>query len=306
MCLNPSFVTTKMLLLLSVLMLYTIKMSNSTSVGILHNNQVSTNQFLKILSWNIYMLPYIGWMNNNTKRAEVIAMILKNENYDILVFQEAFDSSCRNRILKHLFYDYPFQYGPVNSERNYFETNSGLWVLSKIPLKIVQSIEFEEEKSFDAISRKGAVLFQGKYNENDFQLLATHLQADVFNYVRKSQEKQLVTQLLHPYAKKGIPQIICGDMNTSSKDLQDYYYMIFTCKCENSLYFSTHAVSYNELENKLAAKKTPRPRSLDYILLRKTEGFITIKRRLRVFKGLEISGLFDLSDHYAIEAEVQL
>jgi hypothetical protein len=51
---------------------------------------------LKILSWNIYMLPYLSLFNDNAKRAKAIAERLNGSDAHILVFQEAFSSKCRN------------------------------------------------------------------------------------------------------------------------------------------------------------------------------------------------------------------
>ena len=113
---------------------------------------------LKILNWNIYMLPYIGALNNNSERAEDIGNLLAKTDYDIIVFEEAFYSNARKLITKELGLEYPYKYGPTNPENNYFETNSGVWILSKLPLKLIKSIVFNNSKGFDAIAKKGAVI----------------------------------------------------------------------------------------------------------------------------------------------------
>ena len=75
---------------------------------------VSAPQSLKILSWNIYMLPYLSLFNGNGRRAEAIGKQLMDSDYQIVVFQEAFSSKCRHILQKKLAQKYPYQYGPVN------------------------------------------------------------------------------------------------------------------------------------------------------------------------------------------------
>ncbi len=124
---------------------------------------LTENNKMKVLSWNIYMLPYISLFNDNYDRANAIADELDNSEYHILVFQEAFSSKCRNLLAKRLRSSYPFQYGPANRNITPLKTSSGLWVVSKIPLENLDEIQFSGAKGFDAIARKGAVLFQGDF-----------------------------------------------------------------------------------------------------------------------------------------------
>ena len=43
------------------------------------------------------------------------------------------------------------------------------------------------------------------------------LQADEFQEVRYKQMDEIYTELLAPYRTNGVPQIVCGDMNTESE-----------------------------------------------------------------------------------------
>jgi len=63
---------------------------------------------LKILSWNIYMLPHCSLINGNTRRAKAIAENLSGSEYDIIVFQEAFDYRARKIIRNILNKKYPY------------------------------------------------------------------------------------------------------------------------------------------------------------------------------------------------------
>ncbi len=63
---------------------------------------------IKILSWNIYMLP--GFLSpGKVPRAEAIGKLLASSDYDVIVFQEAFHQKARNTISRLLTSAFPFQ-----------------------------------------------------------------------------------------------------------------------------------------------------------------------------------------------------
>src|SRR5882672_5126625 len=69
---------------------------------------------IKILSWNIYMLPgFLG--HGKILRAEAIGNLLASSDYDVIVFQEAFHKKARKIISRHLQSAFPFQSGPTQS-----------------------------------------------------------------------------------------------------------------------------------------------------------------------------------------------
>jgi len=259
---------------------------------------------LKILSWNIYMLPYVRFWNNNRTRAKAIATELTESDYHIIVFQEAFSSSCRHIISKALSEKFPYQYGPANRSLTPFRTNSGLWVISKIPLTKAQEIRFSGHKGFDAIARKGAVLFEGQYNNSHFQLVATHLQSANSPLVREHQCQEIKEHLLNAYYKKNVPQLICGDFNIDMSDHGRYQQMLLTLDAQNGELSDTLTVTYDEIHNNLARTENGKQRVLDYILVRNEFLIENIRRNVRKFFA-RIGGKSSfLSDHYAMEVNV--
>ncbi len=93
---------------------------------------------LKVLSWNIYMLPGIANLSkeieksNKRGRAEEIASLLSASDYDIIIFQEAFLPAARKRLVKGLSEIYPFQFGPTNPSGISLKTNSGSLISERI------------------------------------------------------------------------------------------------------------------------------------------------------------------------------
>lgn len=264
----------------------------------------SNHHELKILSWNIYMLPYISLFNNNGERAKVIADKLEHSDYQIIVFQEAFSSKCRNILAKGLIKEYPYQYGPANKNNLPFKTNSGLWVVSKIPLTQLGEIQFSVCKGFDAVARKGAVLFDGCYNGSCFQLLATHLQADNSSKLRYKQCAEIKEHLLNPNFRQDTPQFICGDFNIDMDDSSNYQQMLKTLDAQNGELSGAVKVTYDEVNNNLAKIVNGKPRIIDYVLVRNGTFIRNVERKVQTFFYKIGDSESHLSDHYAMEFNV--
>lgn len=269
-----------------------------------HTSRWQESSELRILSWNIYMLPYLSLFNDNDKRAKAIAERLNGSNYHLIVFQEAFSSKCRNIMSKILLAGFPYQYGPANEKRFSLRTNSGLWIVSKFPLTQLDQIKFSESKGYDAVARKGAVLFEGNFKGRNFQLLATHLQAEDSHDLRIKQCQEIKEHLLNPHFKKSIPQFLCGDFNIDMFDSGKYIEMLRILDASNGQINGERMVTYDEINNNLAYKPNGKRRILDYALVRNAEIIESIERKVQTFLTGVGDGESNLSDHYAMEVNV--
>ena len=245
---------------------------------------------LTILSWNIKMFtaPY-GWLQNRVERAENIVQSLKTtENYDIILFQEVFSDKIRKLMYEDLQSIYPYEIIPDN-QPCIGKSNSGLWVISKNPIILVDEISFSHLKNWDALSNKGAKLYSIIKDEQEFHIINTHLQADYktkYNNIRSQQYTEIHEKLILPNMDSEIPLILCGDLNIS-KPLR-LNKMLEKLKLKSGpllgeLQFSTMG-NYTEL--------------LDYILVNSGDiQFNSIERKLiSLSKNPEI-----FSDHYPIQ-----
>jgi len=261
---------------------------------------------LKILSWNIGMLPLADLFKEKDGRPEAIASALYHcHEYDIIVFEEAFTQGARAVIAKKLRGLYPFAYGPVNGHRLSMRVSSGIWILSKIPLEIRKEIEFTESAGFDAFARKGAVLLEGQFRNSVFQLIATHLQDDEYpQSIRECQLRQIYNELLLPYSDPLTPQIICGDFNTDEKVAVNYLGMLSILNAEDGEISGQLKVSFDDESNDAFRSPHPDPRRIDYMLTRNGNLIRHISRDITVLRSGWGDGKQYLSDHNAIEAEV--
>jgi endonuclease/exonuclease/phosphatase family metal-dependent hydrolase len=258
--------------------------------------------FLKILSWNIYMLPHLSLIHRNRKRAALIAENLKKSDYDILLFQEAFDWKARRIIRRQLESQYPFMYGPANNSILSLRTNSGVWILSKIPLRKIDEIIYTSKTGLDAYARKGAAMFEGNLNGQKFQLVGTHLQANSTDLVRLQQCSEIYNSLLEKYYERNTPQIVCGDFNISTDDLVNYELMLKTLRVKNGLFEGGNDVSYDEIGNQLAKRKNGQKYRIDHVLVRNSKLIRTINRKISIIRHRTEDFITELSDHYGVEA----
>ena len=284
--------------------------------------ETTTNdQSLKVLSWNIYMLPRKAVRTGQSERAEVIARQLKDTDYDVIVFQEAFDKTARNLLWERLQATFPYQEGPVNLKGSPFRTNGGVWIISKYPMNKLGEIKYHVSSGSDMFARKGAMIVQLTKNGKTYQVVGTHLQSDDSerkSQIRSIQYNQMIAELMQPNRIDSIPQILCGDFNISKKDYRNYNRLVRSIEptenpncdkdiCQNVPVIGVEQYTWDYTKNDLI----PAPcevTTYDYIFVRKDRiGFREVNRRVRVFAGSWIrKGKMkkSLSDHFAMEIEV--
>ena len=298
-----TFKTSLLFLLILATALQDVSLANPPQKFLDENEDCSEEKNLKILSWNIYMLPPIVAMTGRRERAHAIVEQLKNSDFDVIVFQEAFHHAVRNIISNGLKEIFPYHYGPANAGGFSIKISSGVWVLSRTPLKVLNTTKFTNCHGIDCWARKGAMLLEGEFNGKKIQLLGTHLQADGFDEIRLKQMDQIYEELLATYKQDGVPQIICGDMNTEEEMTRHYCEMLECLDAQDGDISSIEKCSYDGVNNEIAqsfgAKKKM---NYDYILVRNNGLKIkSVKRFVNILK----KGKKHLSDHYGVICELK-
>lgn len=258
---------------------------------------------LKILSWNIYMLPGITNLSKDIKksdkrgRATEIAEMANKSNYDIIVFQEAFFGPARKVLSNNIKEAFPYQYGPFNPSKASLKTSSGIFIVSKIPLKVLDIVKYKACNGADCFAKKGAALLEGYYKGKRFQILGTHLNAGGPQWIRIEQYKQ-IRKLLDEFKLLNVPQIVCGDMNTHKEDTAYYNEMIKMLDVED--------IETQSAQKSTTAKVRKEKTVIDYILLRKngTNIHATNKEVLWFKSPVERTAKLNgnLSDHLSVFA----
>ncbi|HTB06776.1 MAG TPA: sphingomyelin phosphodiesterase [Bacteroidia bacterium] len=265
---------------------------------------------IKILTWNIQMLPHRCVHIGQFKRAKEIVEVLKNQEADIIVFEEAFDKKSRNIIREGLKAVFPYESGDPGKNK-FYKISSGVWILSKVQINIVKQIFFNESKGSDRLACKGAILVEGQKNGFCFQLVGTHLQSDLDNGknvqpIRNVQYAQIRTELLERYAEDGVPQFVAGDFNTIQADSGSYTRLVSTLKLTQCPLEGDRCFSYDYGNNDEIVGPQGPPQLIDYVFYSNKENASLVgKMHIMVFRKQWDSTHIDLSDHFALAAEFQ-
>lgn len=255
---------------------------------------------LRILSWNIKMLPrlILRTRYGPIKRSRLIPDHLKDDQIDIIVFQECFDVRSRRILKRRLKDDYPYIVGPANKSWIPGKTNSGIMIFSKVPIKKLGTVKFSECSGYDCWAGKGVLLVEGEWQGQTFQVAGTHLQAGGTNEIKISQYKQM-QELLEEHEKPGVPQFLCGDYNTHHDDETLFTELMACFKCENGEYVGDQKFTSDGPTCDM--KNNQRQGIIDFIFY-KGHGFKPhfMERSIRTYRQRWDEKHRDLSDHYAI------
>ncbi len=261
---------------------------------------------LKILSWNIFMLPRFVNPYAKCKRAKKIAEIILKEGHDIVLFQEAFHGGARRIIKKELKESHPYLIGPVNRKWFWVKASSGLWIVSKLPLKVLEAIDFKECTGADCLARKGAVLIEGEWEGQPFQFVGTHIEAGAPDSIKMTQFKE-IRELMDRHKKEGVPQMLGGDFNMGP-DKKGWKAMIEALGVAEYEPDSERKFSLG-VDNDIRltkGKKNPKDRLIDFIFYQ-PNGIQPekLERNIRKLTARWSDEHEDLSNHYAVEAIIK-
>jgi endonuclease/exonuclease/phosphatase family metal-dependent hydrolase len=260
---------------------------------------------IKILSWNIYMLPSIIAGKGKMERAEAIGQSLKGSDYDVIVFQEAFHRKARKKIFSQLREKFAYQTGPANQKLISCKTNSGIWIFSKHPILESHSIIFKNRSGVDALSRKGGLIAEIMIGKTVIQVVGTHLQNSGQAWIRQSQCVEFYNRLLKPFYKEGVPQVVCGDFNIN-REGEEYNFMLQTLQATDGELLGELKHTYDRAQNDLHVESGTKRDLIDYILIRdQANQFASTSRQIKMIRENWATNHADLSDHFALEAEIK-
>ena len=267
---------------------------------------------IRVLTWNIFMRPHAITFDGQFRRAKKIGELLKHSDYDIILFQEAFGKTSRKKLRKALDDAFPYEIEPRNNSKT---VNSGLWILSKHEILNAEFIFFNSCKVSDCQSSKGAVLFEVEINDQPYQFINTHVQAEdgkEFAMVRQEQF-EMISQLLDTHLREKTPQFILGDLNTAKKVKEEYTAMLEILKASDGevsiigeTELSTESpATWGCANNDLIKKKWKgQTYLLDYALQRETGYPFKLRRELKTYTQQWSKKRKHLSDHYAISLTI--
>ncbi|HOX38221.1 MAG TPA: endonuclease/exonuclease/phosphatase family protein [Candidatus Brocadiia bacterium] len=263
---------------------------------------------LKLLAWNVQLLPTTlsrfakSLQKQQELRAPWIVEYLNAQDYDVVVLQEVIDKRATEKIKEGLKASYPYIIAPV-PEKGVAGASGGNLIASRIPMKYVAHIVFENVAGVDRIATKGCVIAEGEKDGVIFQIVGTHLQAGH----QEEKDKQYVEmgdKVIKPHRRDAVPQILAGDFNTDEGT--DKFEMLLGATGMRAYPMTDPRPFTIDPENSWSrpGKRLGRP---DHIFLNPcgTGSTIigqTVQRARREHEGK----IMDLSDHYGLIAEIVL
>lgn len=266
----------------------------------------SSAKEISILTYNIKMLPRGATFlhHHPVKRARLIPAKLIEANADVIVFQEAFDGLAMHIIKKKMKAAYPYNAGWKNKLGFTFFRAGGVLMLSKYPIKALESITYKKGVGIDKIARKGAMLVEVNHPAKKFQLLGTHMQAGGGKELKLSQYKE-AGELLKRYTVQGVPQFASGDFNCKKDNPELYVPLVTSLECENGEICGELKYTSDHLLNDMDTYQPDKRHVIDYVFF-KANGVqpISQSRTVKRFQEQWDKKHKDLSDHFAVELKM--
>ncbi|MCB9186580.1 MAG: endonuclease/exonuclease/phosphatase family protein [Flavobacteriales bacterium] len=253
------------------------------------------------------MLPPLAKFTGKQRRAKRIGDLLKDSDFDIVIFQEAFHGAARRKIARRMRDNFPYILGPANRRWYSLKTNSGIWILSKIPLEQLAELDFEYCEGPDCWARKGALLAEGEYHGQKFQILGTHLEAGGDKHEKVGQYRELA-ELFNKHRKEGVPQLAAGDFNTQKfKDTTWYNQLVNILGMEDGPILSEQQYSSDSYINDIKIQRGDKKKQgvIDFVFYGGNGIDAKVNRYVRMPQWQWSKHRKDLSDHFAVEAQIQ-
>ena len=268
-------------------------------------------QELRLLAWNVYMLPPPIKLSKQKERTRLQLKLLREqvEHNDVLVLTEAFQSRYKKKLLKELGEFYPHH---IIQKRKggLFQLkfmSSGVVILSKYPLRQLGQVYYKECAIADCLASKGAMLVELTLdNGNRVQILGTHMQSGKSEKILRARSAQVqqVRALLDEFREAGVPQIVAGDLNMDSNIEPEFELMRRELGLEPLAQSMQYANTIAETVDCFGKKYKGNHENLDHILLRPNQAEVSLSNEVVwPFKGIFSSKQeCDLSDHHPVHS----
>lgn len=283
----------------------------------------SMNSFareIKIINWNVYLLPKIAKNTAQDERVQLIADYLLNssEDFDIITLQEVFTKNGYKTLVETLKDKYPYHTGsPI---RKWFKpVNSGLLILSKYPIKETSFYMYSGMAHADRFSSKGVLATTIEIQEGYYaQVATTHLQAQSgakYERIRETEYKYIKKEVIEGFKVSSMPMILTGDFNIDKHYPSEYEKFINFMGLETPSFSSDEQFTVNSKTNTLVEPSKDRPliqEVLDYTFLLEGEyneqildSYILRPKGDYIYQDQTITA-GSLSDHFPVITIIKL
>lgn len=266
---------------------------------------------IKVLTWNTYLIPAPWNFTKQKARSNAMKNLLPTLTHDVMFFQEAFHDKYRNRLINGLKATHPYSAVPRKGKKLKHLQDSGLFIVSKIPMNILDQVIFDECAKADCASSKSAILVELSLRSGEkIHMINTHLQAwdkEIAVNIRRSQLQQ-IKNMMNQHFIQGVPQVLVGDLNVDGLGNVEYPAALALMEMTSSPLMG-ELNSTNGYSTKSCFKKPgeDHPEWLDHIWVKANGSMITVENKKVLPMSAMINGIdCPLSDHHAVEAMIKL
>lgn len=265
---------------------------------------------IKLLTWNVYMLPRPIKFSRQLERTKVIRDELKKVDHDVIVLQEAFYHHFSRTIRNALKTTHPFQRKLGRTRKFWQVMDSGVLIVSKFPFKVLGYRFFKSCASADCFASKGVLLVEiilpkGK----KLQLAATHMQSGQKENRRRIREKQtnVIKHLMQKHQSPGIPQLLMGDLNIDGLQELEFHSTTRKLSMEPGV-ITGELISTKSTDTECFGKaNTSKQTWYDHSWFRVISGDIIEKdKQITPIRGVVNRSECDLSDHLPVSVTYSL
>jgi len=256
---------------------------------------------ISILTWNVNISPCMaGNGSKDLLRAKSISDAIIEIDPDIVCLQEVFDDGMRDALVHYL----SMTYGHIINKRDMpwsLKQDSGLFIASKYPVNSERFVPYMSSTGSDSLIRKGIISATIDVSGDIIYVLNTHLQENVKS-VRESEifRKKQVSRLAAVSSYQSYPTLVVGDMgisaeNTDGKPSNEYLRMVKDLGMTD-LYADEPGRHENTVSKSNENFDVDEDGCIDYIFA--SDDF--------ALNRISTMRMHDLSDHFAVYAEVEV
>lgn len=274
---------------------------------VVHNNniveQVATSpNELKVLTYNLWTVIDAKL---KCERLKEVAPAVKG--YDVIVFEEAFENSCREQLMNDLRAEYPYQTRVVDITSNLLE-DGGVIAVSRHPIAVEDQRVFPNCNGYICLSNRGFVYLEVIKKGVPYHVVGVHTQAfnsDTDRAVRLNQIGQMSTFIDTLNIPSNEAVVYAGDMNVDKYSTPTDFSQMLNLLHADAPAYSGHPFTYDPQTNSYAVDTQE---YLDYVLLDKRFRPATNNgNTVRIYRSLSPAVWLghDLSDHYAVAGQLR-
>lgn len=260
---------------------------------------------LNVLAYNVWaLLPGLVAKDTSDRLTEVSKQL---DGYDVIVFSELFENNRRETFLDRIRGQYPYQTQVV--DRSGAIEDGGVLIVSRWPIEHEDQITFSDCDADDCLAAKGVMYARINKGGQKYHVFGSHTQAwtAAENQATRAQQFSEMKAFMD---QQNIPAsdavIIAGDLNVDKTNFPAEHQAMLNILNASEVQQVAGSYAYTA-DGNVNAWTDGRPEFLDYVLT--SNAHLQPQQAssdVRVPRSIDASVFtkYDLSDHFAIEAEL--